>query len=126
MSLLENCALSITGAVHIWNFEKDFDPFRFNGVVIGVHILGLFLKLMYYQFQHPWMELSDARDCMGKVVKAILFLIATSIVVGIPTGAYMISPSTTSKILSLLCKSNLNKVHGNRVKIGDFLIFGTF
>merc|ERR1712051_1161102 len=101
-SLLENCALSITGAFYIGKYEKHFDPLLFCGIVIGSHIVGLLLKLFYYQFQHPWMTLSDARDCMSKVSKEILFLLAVGIVVGIPYIAYYLSPSTTSTLLYIL------------------------
>ena len=102
MSLLENCALSITGAFYIGKYEKNFDPLLFCGIVIGSHIVGLLLKLFYYQFQHPWMTLSDARNCMSKVSKGILFLLAVGIVVGIPYIAYYLSPSTTSTLLYIL------------------------
>ena len=101
-SLLENCALSITGAFYIGKYEKNFDPLLFCGIVIGSHTVGLLLKLFYYQFQHPWMTLSDARDCMSKVSKEILFLLAVGIVVGIPYIAYYLSPSTTSTLLYIL------------------------
>ena len=101
-SLLENCALSITGAFYIGKYEKNFDPLIFCGIVIGSHIVGLLLKLFYYQYQHPWMTLSDARDCMSKVSKGILFLLAVGIAVGIPCLAYFLSPSTTSTLLYIL------------------------
>ena len=101
-SLLENCALSITGAFYIGKHEKNFDPLVFCGIVIGSHIVGLLLKFFYYQFQHPWMTLSDARDCMSKVSKVILSLLAVGIVVGILYIAISLYPSTTSTLLYIL------------------------
>ena len=92
-SLLENCALSITGAFYIGKYEKNFDPLIFCGIVIGSHIVGLLLKFFYYRYHHPWMTESKAYDFMGQVSTGILSLLAVCIVVGIPYIAY-ISSST--------------------------------
>ena len=104
MSLSENCVLLITGAFYIGKYETDFDPYKYQfcAVVLGTHVFGLLLKFLYYQFQHPWMTLSLARDCMGKVSKAIICLLGVCTVVGIPIIAHLISPSTTSTVLYIL------------------------
>ena len=128
-SLLENCALSITGAFYIGKHEKNFDPLIFCCIVIGSHIVGLLFKLFYYQFQHPWMTLSEARDCMSKVSKGILFLLAVGIAVGIPCLAYFLSPSTASTLLYILIGFSVFTVtisdycrHFKTVVISDILM----
>ena len=104
LSLMENCGLLITGAFYLGKYESDFHPYRFSfcAIVLGTHVFGLLLKFMYYQFQHPWMVLSLARDCMGKVSKAIISLLGLSFVIGIPIIAYLVSPSQTSTVLYIL------------------------
>ena len=104
MSLSENCVLLITGAFYIGKYETDFDPYKYKfcAVVLGTHVFGLLLKFLYYQFQHPWMTLSLAREGMGKVSNAIICLIGVCTVVGVPIIAYLISPSTTSTVLYIL------------------------
>merc|ERR1739838_595699 len=104
MSLSENCVLLITGAFYIGKYEKDLDPYKYKfcAVVLGTHVFGLLLKFLYYQFQHPWMTLSLARDCMGKVSKAIISLLGLTFVIGIPLIAYLVSPSQTSTVLCIL------------------------
>ena len=104
LSLMENCGLLITGAFYLGKYENEFHPYRFRfcAIVLGTHVFGLLLKFMYYQFQHPWMALSLARDCMGKVSKAIISLLGLCFVIGIPLIAYLVSPSQTSTVLCIL------------------------
>ena len=93
MSFVENCTLSITGALYIAEVETDFNPELFYGVILGVHVFGLIMKLVYYQFQHPWMELSEARDCIKRLTYAILAVLVFSIIGGVLHYATEISNS---------------------------------
>ena len=102
MSLMENCVLSITGSYYIGKYEKTFDSYKFCGVIVVFQVLGLLMKLMYYQYQHSWMKLSPARQCMGKVSFAIILILVISIAIGIPIIASMLPPGSPSTMLYIL------------------------
>ena len=97
LSLLENCALSIIGALFIEEVEDFFnwpELIRFCTVVIGTHIFGLILKLFYYQYQHPWTQLSKAYKCMGNVSKAVIGVIVIVIMIAMPLTGYLLSQNS--------------------------------
>ena len=97
LSLLENCALSIIGALFIEEVEDFFnwpELIRFCTVVISTHIFGLILKLFYYQYQHPWTQLSKAYKCMGNVSKAVIGVIVIVIMIAMPLIGYLLSQNS--------------------------------
>ena len=63
-------------------------------------MFGLFLKLLYYKHQHPWMSLSDAYKTIGKVVNIVLILFVFCIVIGMPVSVLLFE--LNSKYSSLL------------------------
>ena len=107
LSLIENCALAITGTIYIEEVEEFFhwsSVLEFCTVVIGTHVVGLILKFFYYKHKHPWMQLSRAYKCIGITSKSITAILTVFILVAMPVIGYLLSPhsAAASTILYVL------------------------
>ena len=107
LSLIENCALAITGTIYIEEVEEFFhwsSVLEFCTVVIGTHVVGLILKFFYYKHKHPWMQLSRAYKCLGITSKTIIAILTVFILSAIPLIGYLLSPhsAAASTILYVL------------------------
>ena len=89
MSLVENCLFTFIGGKYINEAEETFQKWIFFASLIGTHMFGLLLKLLYYKHQHPWMSLSDAYKTIGKVVNIVLILLVFCIVIGMPVSVLL-------------------------------------
>ena len=115
MSLLENCLLAGVGAHTISVAEDGFGKWTFCTTVIGTHFFGLLLKCLYYQYQHPWMSLSDAYKSMKNVLMIILGILGVCLIVAMPLSVHLLEMSSTKSsivytifALSLIMVSFLN------------------
>ena len=107
LSLIENCALAISGAFFIQQTEDFFNQLEnvyFCTIVICTHLMGLLMKLFYYQKHHPWMSLSLAYKCLSKVFNTLVAFLGVIILVAMPVIGFALSeepssPTTASIIL---------------------------
>ena len=107
LSLMENCVLVTIGAQFVSEAEEFFNFGFFCGMVIGVHLMGLLLKAIYYRYYHPWMSLSDSKKVLGLTLKIIFSIFALIALGSLPTIGYCLSrdmekTSTTSTVLYIL------------------------
>ena len=82
--------------------EDDFNQDLFCGVVIGVHVFGLAMKILFYHNQHPWMKLSDASKCIENLSYAILGSLAIFVIGVVLYVAIHYNGSTLSNVLFIL------------------------
>ena len=107
LSLMENCILVTIGAHFVSEAEEFFKLGIFCGMVIGVHLMGLLLKAIFYRYHHPWMSLSATKKALGfwlKIIFAVLGLLALG---SLPVLGYYLSlgmekTSTTTIVLYIL------------------------
>ena len=107
LSLMENCILVTIGAHFVSEAEEFFKYGIFCGMVMGVHLMGLLLKAIFYRYHHPWMSLSATKKALGfwlKIIFAVLGLLALG---SLPVLGYYLSlgmekTSTTTIVLYIL------------------------
>jgi len=104
---MENCILVTIGAHFVSEAEEFFNFRFFCGMVIGVHLMGLLVKAIFYRYHHPWMSLSPTKKLLGfwlKIIFVILGLLALGSlpVLGYCLSRYMEKTSTTSIVLYIL------------------------
>ena len=107
LSLIENCALAISGTIFIEEIEEFFNwssVLTFCTVVIGTHVVGLILKFFYYKQKHPWMQLSRAYKCIGITSKTIIVILTVLILSAMPLIGYLMlqQSAAASTILYVL------------------------
>ena len=95
MSLLENCLLAGVGAHTISIAEDGFRKWTFCTIVIGTNLFGLLLKCLYYQYQHPWMSLSDVYKSMKNVLTIILGILGVCLIAAMPLSVHLLEMSST-------------------------------
>ena len=120
MSLLENCLLAGVGAHTISVAEDSFRKWTFCATVIGTHLFGLLLKCLYYQYQHPWMSLSDAYKSLKNILTIIIGILGVCLIVAMPLSVHLLEMSSTKSsivytifALSLILVSFLNDFFSN-------------
>ena len=126
LSLIENCVLVTVGARFVSEAEEFFNYGMFCGIVIGVHLMGLLLKAIFYRYHHPWMSLSATKKALGfwlKIVFAVLGLLALG---SLPALGYWLShgmekTSTTTIVLYILTAFITLFVSKNQIIFIDFL-----
>ena len=104
---MENCVLVTIGAHFVSEAEEFFNFRFFCGMVIGVHLMGLLLKAIFYRYHHPWMSLRPTKKALGfwlKIIFAILGLLSLG---SLPVLGYWLShgmekTSTTTIVLYIL------------------------
>ena len=95
LSLLENCLLTFIGGHFIVETESSFKNWIFFAAVAGTHLLGLLLKCLYYQHQHPWMSLSEAHKSMGKVLNVLVTILGLFIIAAMPVSVHLFDLNST-------------------------------
>ena len=95
LSFIENCSMTIIGGHFIAEAESSFKNWIFFAAVSGTHLLGLLLKCLYYQHQHPWMSLSEAHKSMGKVLNVLLIILGFLIIAAMPVSVTLFDLNST-------------------------------
>ena len=117
LSLLENCSMTIIGGHFIADEESSFKNWTFFAAVSGTHLLGLLLKCLYYQHQHPWMSLSEAHKSMGKVMDVLLIILSLFIIAAMPISVHLFDlNSTYSSLLYTIFGLSLLMVSFQKLK----------
>ena len=107
MSLIENCVLVTIGAHFVSEAEEFFNFRFFCGMVIGVHLMGLLVKAIFYRYHHPWMSLSATKRALGFWLKIIFVVLGLLALGSLPALGYCLShgmekTSTTTIVLYIL------------------------
>ena len=117
LSLLENCVLTFIGGHFIAEAESSFKNWIFFAAVAGSHLLGLLLKCLYYQHQHPWMSLSEVHKSMGKVMDVLLIILILFIIAAMPISVHLFDlNSTYSSLLYTIFGLSLLMVSFQKLK----------
>ena len=89
MSLIENVVLTIIGGIAISEAENDFEVWKFFSLVIGIHLLGILMKCLYYSYQHPWMSLSASYKSIKRIVNVVMIILVICIIIAMPLSVHI-------------------------------------